>query len=62
MLRTCWNSVPPNHRPATSRWQTLSRDVVSSTPFHELDLNAQHYWWQALIAQVIVNSTTIWSL
>ena len=24
-----------NHRPAVSRWQTLSHNVVSSTPHHE---------------------------
>jgi len=28
-----------NHRPATSHWQTLSHNVVSSTPCHEQDLN-----------------------
>jgi hypothetical protein len=30
-----------NHRPAASHWQTLSYDVVSSTPCHEQDLNSQ---------------------
>jgi hypothetical protein len=28
-----------NHRPATSPWQTLSHNVVSSAPCHELDSN-----------------------
>jgi len=27
-----------NHRPAASHWQTLSHNVVSSTPRHERDL------------------------
>ena len=30
-----------NHRPATSNWQTLSHNVVSSTPHYEQDLNSQ---------------------
>jgi len=30
-----------NHRPVTSHWQTLSHDVVSSTPRHELNLDSQ---------------------
>jgi len=30
-----------NHRPAVSHWQTLSHNVVSSTPRHEQDSNAQ---------------------
>jgi hypothetical protein len=28
-----------NHRPVASHWQTLSHNVVSSTPFHEQVLN-----------------------
>jgi len=28
-----------SHRPATSHWQTLSHNVVSSTPRHERDSN-----------------------
>ena len=32
-----------NHQPAVSHWQTLSHNVVSSTPRHERDLNSQHY-------------------
>jgi hypothetical protein len=31
-----------NHWPVTSHWQTLSHNVVSSTPSHEWDLNSQH--------------------
>ena len=30
-----------NHWPAASHWQTLSHNVVSSTPCHEWDLNSQ---------------------
>ena len=51
-----WSSVfinEGNRRPATSRWQTLSHIVVSSTPHHEWVSNLQ------LIAQVFVNPTTI---
>jgi hypothetical protein len=29
-----------NHRPATSHWQALSLNVVSSTPRYELCLNS----------------------
>jgi hypothetical protein len=29
------------HRPAASHWQTLSHNVVSFTPHHELDSNSQ---------------------
>jgi len=31
-----------NHWPAASHWQTLSHNVVSSTPCHEQDSNSQH--------------------
>jgi hypothetical protein len=31
-----------NHSSATSHWQTLSLNVVSSTPCHEWDSNSQH--------------------
>jgi hypothetical protein len=34
-----------NHRPVTSHWQTLSDNVVSSTPHHERGSNSQHQWW-----------------
>ena len=30
-----------NHRPATSHWQTLSHNVVSSTPHNKWDSNSQ---------------------
>jgi hypothetical protein len=33
-----------NHRIATSHRQTLSHNVVSSTPHHEWDSNSQGYW------------------
>jgi hypothetical protein len=32
-----------NHWPATSHWQTLLHNVVSSTPCHEWDSNSEHY-------------------
>jgi hypothetical protein len=48
-----------NHRPAASHWQTLSHNVVSSTPRHKPDSNSQLYWWLALIAQIVVNPTAI---
>jgi hypothetical protein len=31
-----------NHRPAENHWQTLSPNVVSSTPHHEWGSNSQH--------------------
>ena len=30
-----------NHRPVANHWQTLSHNVVSSTPGHERDSNSQ---------------------
>jgi hypothetical protein len=33
-----------SHRPVASLWQTLSHNVVSSTPRHELDSNLQLQW------------------
>ena len=47
------------HLPAISHWQTLSHNVVSSTPRHERDSNSQRWWWYALIASAVVNPTTI---
>jgi hypothetical protein len=36
------NGVPgENHQPAVSQWQTLSYNVVSSTPRHEWDSYSQ---------------------
>jgi len=40
-----------NHRLVVSQWQTLSHNVVSSTPHHERDSNSQLQWWWALITQ-----------
>ena len=51
-----------NHRPVASHLQTLSHNVVSSTPRHERGSNSQHMWLYALIVQVVVNPTTIRSL
>jgi hypothetical protein len=34
-----------NHWPAISHWQTLSHNVVASTPCHEQGFNPQLYWW-----------------
>jgi len=34
-----------NRRPVASHWQTLSHNVVSSTPRHERDSNSQLEWW-----------------
>ena len=31
-----------NHQPAAYHWQTLSHNIVSSTPHHEPDSNSQH--------------------
>ena len=50
-----------NHRLVTSHWQTLSHNVVSSIPRYKQGLNSQLEWWYALIAQVVVHPTTIWS-
>jgi hypothetical protein len=52
-----------NHWPVASHWQSLSHNVVSSTPRYERDSNPQLRWWYYLIAQVVVNPTTIrsWS-
>jgi len=40
-----WRSVllleETKYRPAASHWQTLSQNVVSSTPRHEWDSNSQ---------------------
>jgi hypothetical protein len=39
-----------NHRPTTSHWQTLSRNVVPSTLRHQRDSNSQLQWWSPLTA------------
>ena len=36
--------VEETRKPA-SHWQTLSHNVVSTTPRHKRDSNSQHYWW-----------------
>jgi hypothetical protein len=33
------------HRSVASHWQTLSHNVVSSTPRLERSSNSQRYWW-----------------
>jgi hypothetical protein len=33
------------HRPVASHWQTLSHNVLSSTPRHEWGSNSQLKWW-----------------
>ena len=48
-----------NHRPAASHWSTLSHKVVLNTPHHERNSNSQLSWWYTLIAQVVINPTTI---
>ena len=39
-----------NHWSVTSQWQSLSHNVVSSSPRHQRDLNSQHQRWKVLIA------------
>jgi hypothetical protein len=39
-----------NDRPVASHWQTLSHNVASSTPRHELDSNSHNVLYMALIA------------
>ena len=50
-----------NHWPVASHWQTLSHNLVPSTPHHELGSNSwsQLWWWKALNVQVVVNPTTM---
>jgi hypothetical protein len=48
-----------NHWPVAYHWQTLSHNAVSDKPYHEWDSYSQLWWWEALIAQVVVNPTTI---
>jgi hypothetical protein len=35
------NTIEKNHRPVASHWQTLSHNVVSSTPRDERSSNSQ---------------------
>ena len=44
-----------NHQHDASHRQTLSHNVVSSTPRRERYSNSTMWWWLALIAQVVVN-------
>ena len=39
---------------ATSRWQILSHNVVSSTPRHELNSNSQILWWNQNLSYVFI--------
>jgi hypothetical protein len=48
-----------NHQPVASHWQTFSHNIVLSTPRHERGSNSQLWWWWGLIAQMVVNPTTI---
>ena len=50
---------PEKSRSVASHWHTLSHTVLSSTPRHEWGSNSQLKWWYAMIAQGVVNSTTI---
>ena len=55
----------PEYPEKTTPWhkslKNLSYNVVSSTPRHERGYNSWRWWWYALITQVVVNPTTIWS-
>jgi hypothetical protein len=53
-------STGEKHRPVASHWQTLSHNVVSSTPCHERVRTHNFSGHRPrLIAQVVVNPTTI---
>jgi hypothetical protein len=49
-------------KPVVSHWQTLSHNVVSSTPRHERGSNLLFSWRWALIAQLVVNPINIRSI
>ena len=53
--RSTWWKPPTCHKLLTNS----SHNVVLSTPRHEQGSNSQFKWWWALIAQVVVNPTTI---
>jgi hypothetical protein len=42
-----WETGVPaeNHHSVASHWETLSHNVVSSTPRHERGSNSQLKWW-----------------
>jgi hypothetical protein len=44
-----------NNLPVAIHWQTLSHNVVSSTPRPEPVWNSRFGWWYALIAHVVVD-------
>ena len=48
-----------NHRPVASHLQTLSHNVVSSTPRHERDSNSQLQWMIGTDCIVVINPTTM---
>ena len=47
-----------NHRPVASHWQTWSQ---CCTPRPDRDSNSQHQWWYVLIAEEVLNPTTMQS-
>ena len=51
-----------HHWSVASHWQTLSHNVISSTPRHEMNSNSQLRWWYALIAQVVINPNTMYTI
>jgi hypothetical protein len=52
MVDLCWNYC-------SGHWHTLSHNVVWSTSRHEKDSNSKVKWWETLIRQAVVNSTTM---
>ena len=65
MVQETWVSGE-NHRPVSSHWQTLSHNVVSSKPCHELDSNViicacmftLYQIWTSSIKKLKTNSPT----
>jgi hypothetical protein len=48
-ITSCYNiKLYTKYRPATSHWQTLSHNVISSRYLREQDSNSQLKWWNAL--------------
>ena len=54
-----WWRKPEYPEKTTSHWQSLSHNVVSSTPHLERISNSQLLWWWAPIAQVVANPANI---
>jgi hypothetical protein len=59
-----------NHKHVTSHRQTLSNNVVLSTPRHDRYSKSNHWWWQALIVvnlyiylktKIVVIAEFIWT-